>query len=57
LANAEAHASGLGLTRLYTEASEVARSAFTRAGYTMIARRDIALRGVAIHYYAMEKRL
>lgn len=56
---AEDHARQQGLTRLYTEASELARSAFARAGYTLLERRDFALthKGgkVAIHNYAMEK--
>jgi putative acetyltransferase len=57
LADAETQARGLGLTRLYTEASELARPALKKAGYAVIARRDLALRGVAIHNYEMEKPL
>lgn len=47
----------LGVPRLYTEASELARRPFERAGYRMMERRDFEVRGVAIHNYAMEKRL
>lgn len=46
-----------GITRLYTEASELARPAFERAGYTLLHRRDFDIDGVAIHNYAMEKTL
>jgi putative acetyltransferase len=50
-----------GVAVLYTEASELARPVFERAGYRLIARRDFTLpfegRDVAIHNYAMEKRL
>lgn len=52
---AEAHAQASGITRLYTEASELARPAFERAGYTVSHRRDFDLDGVPIHNYAMEK--
>ncbi|MEO9463095.1 MAG: GNAT family N-acetyltransferase [Marinomonas sp.] len=54
---AEEHARALGLTRLYTEASELARPAFERAGYTLLQRREFEIEGVAIHNYAMEKHL
>ena len=61
LADAELEASRLGLTRLFTEASELARPVFARAGYALLHRRDFAIpfegREVAIHNYAMEKRL
>ena len=61
LAHAEMHARGEGLERLYTEASELARPAFERAGYGVTQRRDFEIEGrngpVAIHNYAMEKRL
>lgn len=58
----EAHAREIGAPRLYTEASELARPAFERAGFTVLQRRDFAIEGpdgreVAIHNYAMEKRL
>lgn len=58
---AEAEARSKGIARLYTEASELARPVFARAGYTLLHRRDFTLPGecgdVAIHNYAMEKRL
>lgn len=53
----EAHARETGAPRLYTEASELARAAFERAGYTVVHRRDFAIEGIPIHNYAMEKRL
>lgn len=54
---AENHAKSEGLTRLYTEASELARAAFERVEYTLLHRRDFDIDGVPIHNYAMEKRL
>lgn len=61
LGRAELAAQTSGLTRLFTEASELARPVFARAGYTLLHRRDFTLPGergdVAIHNYAMEKRL
>lgn len=61
LAEAELAARALDLTRLFTEASELARPVFARAGYTLLHRRDFTIphegREVAIHNYAMEKRL
>jgi putative acetyltransferase len=58
---AEAEARTLGLKRLFTEASELARPVFARAGYTLLRRRDFTIgpveAPVAIHNYAMEKRL
>ncbi|MEJ1967756.1 MAG: GNAT family N-acetyltransferase [Rhizomicrobium sp.] len=45
------------LGRLYTEASEAARRFFLKKGFTIRHRRDVAVRGVPIHNYAMEKRL
>ncbi|WP_298333455.1 GNAT family N-acetyltransferase [uncultured Erythrobacter sp.] len=57
LMHAEGHARTLGVAMLYTEASELARPAFERAGYRIIRRRDFKLRGVMIHNYAMEKPL
>ena len=57
LARAEAHARGEGDDRLFTEASELARPAFERAEYDVLHRRDFEIAGVAIHNYAMEKRL
>ncbi|WP_234032189.1 GNAT family N-acetyltransferase [Parerythrobacter jejuensis] len=58
---AEDHAIRMGIARLYTEASELARPAFERAGYSVQHRRDFDIehygQSVAIHNYAMEKRL
>ena len=54
---AEERAKSLGISRLYTEASELARHAFERAGYAVTHRRDFDLDGVPIHNFAMEKRL
>lgn len=61
LAEAELAARARDLTRLFTEASELARPVFERAGYHLIERRNFTIphegREVAIHNYAMEKRL
>lgn len=61
LAKAEAQARMAGTMRLYTEASEIARPVFARAGYVLLARRDFAIghegRDIMIHNYAMGKRL
>jgi putative acetyltransferase len=61
LNEAEEAARPLGAERLYTEASELARSVFARAGYALLHRRDFTIpfegSEVAIHNYAMEKRL
>jgi putative acetyltransferase len=46
-----------GNARLYTEASELARASFERAGYAVTHKRDFDLGGVPIHNYAMEKAL
>ena len=58
---AETHARTLDITRLFTEASELARPAFERAGYAVTHRRDFTIeydgRDVPIHNYAMEKTL
>jgi putative acetyltransferase len=53
----EAEAQQRGLTRLYSEASEAARRFFLKQGFTVTARRDFAVSGVAIHNYAVQKRL
>ena len=55
LAEADRLANSLGADRLYTEASELARAAFQRAGYRVLHRRDFELDGVPIHNFAMEK--
>ncbi|MEO1222494.1 MAG: GNAT family N-acetyltransferase [Pseudomonadota bacterium] len=57
LGHAEKQAHRMGATRLHTEASELARTPFERAGYTLLERRDFELRGIMIHNYAMEKPL
>lgn len=61
LVHAEQHARAKGMTRLYTEASELARPAFERAGYEVLHRREFEIDGpggaVPIHNYAMEKML
>lgn len=61
LSEAEVAARALEAERLYTEASELARPVFARAGYALLHRRDFTIPSddgdVAIHNYAMEKRL
>ena len=57
LAEAEIAARNEGTTRLFTEASELARPAFERAGYRVTHRRDFEVDGVPIHNFAMEKAL
>ena len=57
LEEAENVAQTQGNSRLYTEASELARPSFERAGYSVSHRRDFDLGGVPIHNYAMEKPL
>lgn len=61
LTQAEHHAREIGITRLFTEASELARPAFERAGYVVQHRRDFEIehdgKAVPIHNYAMEKLL
>ncbi len=61
LAHADAYARSEGMLRLFTEASELARPAFERAGYAVQARRDFEIEGpegpIAIYNYAMEKPL
>lgn len=61
LAEAEAIARRQGVARLFTEASELARPVFERAGYQVLNRRDFSILHeggeIAIHNYAMEKRL
>jgi putative acetyltransferase len=50
-------AASAGIPRLFTEASELARGAFERKGFTIMERREFILRGVNIHNYAMERLL
>ncbi|EMD83873.1 GNAT family N-acetyltransferase [Pacificimonas flava] len=44
-------------SRLYTEASEMARRFFKRRGFRVLGRRDFDMDGVPMHNFAMEKRL
>jgi putative acetyltransferase len=53
----EAAARGRGVVRLHVEASEPARRFFLKHGFRELHRRDFEIGGVAIHNYAMEKRL
>ena len=61
LTAAQEHAQAVNIARLYTEASELARPVFERAGYAVTKRRDFQIehdgKSVPIHNYAMEKRL
>ncbi|QKG71505.1 GNAT family N-acetyltransferase [Erythrobacter mangrovi] len=57
LGEAEALARSWGVTRLYSEASDLARPAFERAGYVMMHKREFEIDGVQIHNWAMEKPL
>jgi putative acetyltransferase len=53
----EAAAREQGITRLFTEASELARRFFERKGFVVLERQDMILRGVPIHNYRMAKTL
>ena len=53
----EREARALGLTHLFTEASEAARRLFLRKDFVVAHRRDFELKGVAIHNYRMGKGL
>jgi len=57
LAHAERMARAEGIERLYTEASELARPVFAKAGFVTLKHCEFELRGVMIHNYAMEKLL
>jgi putative acetyltransferase len=61
LAEADRRALEAGIARQFTEASELARPVFERAGYALHRRRDFTIPSpdgdIAIHNYAMEKRL
>ena len=46
-----------GLDRMWTEASDLARPVFERAGFEVVERKKFDLRGVSIHNWAMEVRL
>lgn len=51
----EQHARARAIPRLYVEASELARHLFTKRGFALLRRNDLALDGVAIHNFSMEK--
>jgi len=53
----ETTARGRGMARLYVEASELALPFFKAKGFALLHRNDFTMNGVAIHNYAMEKRL
>lgn len=61
LAEAENRARKRGLSRLFTEASELARPSFERAGYRVSHKREFDIEhdggSVPIHNYAMAKTL
>ncbi len=56
-ATLEAIARQRGMTRLYSEASEAALRFFVKRGFLQLHRRDLTIGDVAIHNYAVEKRL
>jgi putative acetyltransferase len=56
-AGLEAAARARGMARLHVEASEPARRFFPKQGFVLVARRDFEIGSVAIHNFAMEKRL
>jgi putative acetyltransferase len=53
----EAAAREQGISRLFTEASELARRFFEQKGFALLERQDMVLRGVPIHNYRMSKHL
>ena len=55
LATASLFAKHHGITRLYTEASDLARPSFEEAGYVATEKREFEIDGVPIHNWAMEK--
>ena len=54
---AESLVRGHSAPRMFSEASDIARPAFERAGYRMTHRHDFSIDGVPIHNWAMEKPL
>jgi putative acetyltransferase len=54
---AETAARQQNLSRLHTEASELARPFFERKGFRVLERQDMVLRGEPIHNYKMAKDL
>ena len=57
LAETEVMARHWGVERLYSEASDLARPAFERTGYSVTHKREFEIDGVPIHNWAMEKPL
>ena len=57
LVHVEATARGLGLARLYTEASLTARPVFERQGFVVLAQQTVAFNGEAFVNFRMEKPL
>ncbi|HEX8625676.1 MAG TPA: GNAT family N-acetyltransferase [Allosphingosinicella sp.] len=53
----EAAARDCGIARLHVEASEPARRFFLRKSFILLHRRDFTLGRIAMHNFAMEKRL
>ncbi|MDH6232193.1 GNAT superfamily N-acetyltransferase [Mesorhizobium soli] len=51
----EAAAKSAGMTILFVEASEGARRLFERRGFSIDARNDFTINGVAIHNYRRSK--
>ena len=56
-AELERRARDAGVARLYAEASEAARRFFLKQGFTVVARREFEVAGIAIHNYAVDKPL
>ena len=50
-------AAGLGLTRLYTEASITARPVFEKHGFRVLEPQDVRLSNTLLRNYRMEKTL
>jgi putative acetyltransferase len=46
-----------GITRLYVEASEVAKPFFLRRGFALLCRNDFTRNGALLHNYSLEKPL
>ena len=53
----EAAARDAGIAMVIVEASESARRLFERRGFSIDARNDFTINGVAIHNYHMSKRI
>lgn len=53
----EAEARKQDIGKLYSEASELAKSFLLKQGFSVVERRDFEVNGVPIHNYAVEKRL